>query len=75
MKDNNKNTHTTELSTKQPLFIDGVRRSFYCLKCKDEVIYLDEDLDIMERAEDNEGVFCSSECDYSFYNGGDGSDY
>jgi hypothetical protein len=29
MKDTNKNTHTPELSTKQPLFIDGVMLSFW----------------------------------------------
>ena len=50
-------------------------RRFSCLKCKTEVDYLAEDIDIMERAEKNEGVFCSSECEYSFYKGGDGSDY
>jgi hypothetical protein len=60
---------------KTQLNIGAVRRSFSCLKCKEEVIYLDEDLDIMERAENNDGVFCSSECEYSFYNGGDGCDY
>ena len=57
------------------LNIVSVKRIFYCLKCKEEVIYIDKDIDIMERAEENDGVFCSNECEYSFYNGGDGSDY
>ena len=70
MKHKNLNTEETANSD-----LGAVRRSFYCLKCKEEVIYLDEDIDIMERAEENEGVFCSAECEYSFYNGGDGSDY
>ena len=69
MKEASKTNETAQLD------IGAVRRSFSCLKCKQEVDYLDEDIDIMERAEENEGVFCSDECEHSFYNGGDGSDY
>ena len=67
--------YTAQSSQKNELHKHSVRRSFYCLKCKNEVDYTDEDIDIMERAEENEGIFCSAECEHSFNNGGDGCDY